>query len=1415
MNLNNNFYTTTEHATYENDASNNQSYETTNVLTTDDTFARHGLTSSDTINIVSNGIETIVTVHADDTIDDFISTLAGLGISSSVHDGKISLQGGANSYISSVGNNIKDVLNLSDSLSFTTITQTITSNTSSDQLESIIRGTATGASELQYLRHEDDSSLSGYDLILQTTSDAGNEFVTLTFSATDSLHDVIDALAQHGLNAYVDSAGRFGVYSSTLTDFDISGALGDFLMGSYTKIYDQGRVNSVSTNLIQQTVVNMDDSTQLSKLNITSGNLLLYQDGTTYTLTIDNTQNVGDFRNLLAEYGIASEVINGRLQLQADGVVYIDSIAGGSNLAQVMGIEHGGWNMGDYSQESKNLFDKQTITHSATMDDKISELTDGAGNNLGVSAGQIYVYQDGTRNVININTNDTLQDLANKLSQYGISMDISSDGKIYFNGNNNSYLTTDGIASGSASNILTKFNVSNNWETRYNSTSETLDYEQQDDVMVDGNTKLVDLKDNSGNSLGITEGNYYVYQNGVRNTESISSDTTVNDFLSTMALYGISTDFDQNGSLSLGGYNETYLATAATGGDNTNAIDVLFESWNFVNIYTTNNLDIPTSVTAAITETTKLSDINEGVYQAGYITVVKDGVQTDIELTADDTVGNLMDELALYGFESVINGNGQLIIKNTGDSLLQTYNGAGAVSNALQLLGIDLNNWVTTNSYESGTINVVSTTTETISADRSTLLSEMGVSAGEYYVWNNGVKYTAFISSDETLGSFIDTLRGFGLETSFVDTGAGSRLSLEGSGDAYIASSNSTDNKSNVVEVLFTNPVSQNYIYQGVQETSRLVTTYSNATEDTLLSHYDSGLLLAEGNLSVNIDGVDTVIQVEADDTIGSLLNKFRALGMEASLADGHIIIQSGYKDMTINVDGTTSNLLATLNMTFRNDLGGYISSADEIEQTVAEEKVISVSNYADFNTQMKLLNISDGTLSVYRNGEKATINIDSEQTFGALSFSLLDRFGDVNIRIDENTGYLEFYSTDPNVSVEVGSTTDTSNFSAITGVSSSGNGTARSARELYCVNSSSVITTAGIFRNGNVVEGTFFIGDEEFTIDDTTTLSSLISQINVSERANATAYWDSVDGKFVIKSRTTGAALVNIEAGTSNFTDIMGFTTSEWADADSDGTPDIGESTATVTRMNIDAQEVGDNARFSINGTYYTSTSNTISSDVSRIQGLTINLKGISEGETTLTVERDKETVANAVSDIVDAYNELIENVDKEVAKGSPLDDQSTLKFLRNQIRSLMTSSLYGTGVFKNLDAIGISLDAATSGNIRTDNINVLTFDKNKFIDAFDADRESLKSLLVGTDANLGIFQRVESVIETAISANSGFFTSAEMSYNKQISNLDNKIEKAKKAVERYRERLEAKFASMDLLISNMQNQYSSFLGF
>lgn len=1412
-----------------NTDSNKQTHEDSNAKLTGDTIISSidGFRNGNGSLIVhkTDGSLISISIDASKTLDEFFEQISQYGIIGSVDSqGVVTITGVGNAYMyqETGGSNLLEALKLSNVV---TNVKTVTVNRTSNTLSHVATVAAKGTTTLENLQDKTGQSitfnaLGKAGLILHAYSDAGNNFATIEFSKTDTIYDVIDKLAEYGIEAKLDADGRFSISSSTLTDFDLSGDLGTFLMGTYTKNYGEDTTNNVSTLLVENTIAKLNDNMKLKDLGISNGLIGAYTpDGNSYNITLDTdkTQTIGDFRNLLTQLGFTSFIDDaGRLNVMGVGNSCLTS---GryvySNILSVLGLTD--WKYEGAKQQSGHLTDTTEVVHKISMSDKLKDLTDSAGVNLGITAGQIYVYQDGTRSALNIDINDTLETLAAKLSQYGISVGISQEGKLYFDGNNDSYLTTDGIITANASNILQKFDISGNWSTRYDSTSKNLNYTENEDKKVSGSTKLSDLKDTNGNNLGITTGSFYVYNSGVRSTETITDDMTVNDLMSTLAKYGLVADFDENGVMSVGAYNNTYLATSALAGDNSNIVNTLFEKWNFVNIYKSNHLDIPTDEIRAITRDTKLADINEGTYEAGYITVVKDGVKTNISLTADDTVGTLMDELALYGFESVINDKGQLMIKNTGDSLLQKYDGTGKASNALELLGIDLNNWINTSTYDSKTLEVTSTTTNDVNASRDTLLSELGVSTGEYFIYNNGVKFTAMISSDETLGSFMDTLKSFGIETSLVDGADGSVLTIIGKGDSYIKKSTSTTNASNVVEKLFTGDAKSSLEYKGLEQTSSIQTTFTAATEDTLVSYFDKpwngSTLTSAGDLTVEVNGQKSTIKISADETFGSLLEKFKALGLEATISkDGQIMIQSGYDTVTILQDGTTSNLLGNIGLTYQKDLGGYSASSTVLEATTSDivEKTLSVANYADGATKMSLLNISDGSLTVYRDGQKATIQIKADETFDQLRTRLSTAFADLDLTFEN--GYLKIFSKDGK-NVEVGSTTDTSNFSAITGIQKDENGNVMSARELYCVNGDSTITTSGIFRRGDITKGTFTIGNAVFTIDDNTTLSGLIAQINSSDEANATAFWDNVDGQFVIKSRSTGAALVNIEAGTSNFTDIMGFTTTGTVDVKKD---DGSIEKQQVSKMNIGTQEIGENAKIKINGTTYTATSNTITSDITRIKGLTINLKGLTkDSSVTLKVERDKETLANAVSGVVDSYNELMKNVDEAIASDGDLKNESTLKLIRNQLRNLMTSSDMGTTVFRNLDSIGISVAAASGNNIATTNSAIvsLAFDKDKFLKAYEADQDAVKGLIIGGANNKGIFTKVEDLVESTLKSVSGYFASTETSYANKIKDLDKKITKANRDVDRYKARLEAKFQSMDMLIAQMQQQYSSFL--
>ena len=338
---------------------------------------------------------------------------------------------------------------------------------------------------------------------------------------------------------------------------------------------------------------------------------------------------------------------------------------------------------------------------------------------------------------------------------------------------------------------------------------------------------------------------------------------------------------------------------------------------------------------------------------------------------------------------------------------------------------------------------------------------------------------------------------------------------------------------------------------------------------------------------------------------------------------------------------------------------------------------------------------------------------------------------------------------------------------------------------------------------NTQIKEGTFTIGGATFKITDKTTLSSLISEINNNDEAQAYAFWDDAAGKLSITSKKEGASYVNIEAGTSNFTDVMGFTTSEWND----------DGTVKSSKMYTDAQELGKNAQFTINGTKMTSTSNTVTSDISRMDGITLTLKKVSteeSGTSTLKVTQDTSGLVEAVKSFVSAYNDVLSNVDEVTANGADLHGETSLTSLRNTIRSYATAkNTPNNGVYNLLSEIGISTSSADGNNLNADT-NSLTLDEDKLKKALEENPESVKSILTGEG---GVLTMMEDAVEQSLKATSGFFDVKTSTLDSDIKKMETKIKKQNTYISTYKAQLEKKFSAMETTIAQMQQNYQSFL--
>lgn len=459
-----------------------------------------------------------------------------------------------------------------------------------------------------------------------------------------------------------------------------------------------------------------------------------------------------------------------------------------------------------------------------------------------------------------------------------------------------------------------------------------------------------------------------------------------------------------------------------------------------------------------------------------------------------------------------------------------------------------------------------------------------------------------------------------------------------------------------------------------------------------------------------------------------------------------------------------------------------------------------AASAVADDNTKLKNLGISDGTLTAYVNGQKYTVNINDTNTLGDLKAKLAG-FG-VKTNIDEN-GVLSFSAQNEGDTIHIGATTDSSNLTSLVGLTQQEDGSYKSTNSLFKATVASKLTSEDSGFNTKIKEGTFTIGGATFKITDKTTLSSLISEINSNDDAQAYAFWDDAAGKLSITSKKEGASYVNIEAGTSNFTDVMGFTTSEWND----------DGTVKSSKMYTDAQELGKNAQFTINGTKMTSTSNTVTSDISRMDGITLTLKKVStekSGTSTLKVTQDTSGLVEAVKSFVTAYNDVLSNVDKVTAKDADLHGETSLTSLKNTIRSYATAkNTSNGGVYDLLSEIGISTSSADGNNLNADT-NSLSLDEDKLKKALEENPESVKSILAGEG---GVLTMMENSIEQSLKASVGYFDVKTSTLDSDIKKMETKIKKQNTNISTYKAQLEKKFSAMETTIAQMQQNYQSFL--
>ncbi len=318
-------------------------------------------------------------------------------------------------------------------------------------------------------------------------------------------------------------------------------------------------------------------------------------------------------------------------------------------------------------------------------------------------------------------------------------------------------------------------------------------------------------------------------------------------------------------------------------------------------------------------------------------------------------------------------------------------------------------------------------------------------------------------------------------------------------------------------------------------------------------------------------------------------------------------------------------------------------------------------------------------------------------------------------------------------------------------------------------------------------------------TVDESNnTLEGLRDSINkagAESGVSATIVTDSNGPRLVLSSSKTGAgediSVVGVSSEEGNVSlSALSFDPSAPASTDPAGAKQITQAA---------------NAKLTIDGLEVESTTNTVDS---AIEGVTLNLKGVTPADAPITVgvELDKAGVKGNVQKFVDAYNKLIGVVNAQTKVTSVGDDKApvtgalvgdaTARTLLNTIRNELVN-VQGNGAIRALTDIGIT----------TQKDGTLAVNSDKLDKALAENFSEVAGLFTGEK---GLATRLNERL-TPYTQTGGVLEQRNKAMSETISSIDKQKEALAVRMTALEARLSKQWYAMDSLVAQLSSTSSS----
>ena len=231
-------------------------------------------------------------------------------------------------------------------------------------------------------------------------------------------------------------------------------------------------------------------------------------------------------------------------------------------------------------------------------------------------------------------------------------------------------------------------------------------------------------------------------------------------------------------------------------------------------------------------------------------------------------------------------------------------------------------------------------------------------------------------------------------------------------------------------------------------------------------------------------------------------------------------------------------------------------------------------------------------------------------------------------------------------------------------------------------------------------------------------------------------------------------------------------------------------------------------------------------------LPGISIDLFSTSDSPVTLTITPDTQTIEDDVADFVVTFNDAVGRIDQydffntETEERGPLLGNSTTSQVRNALFRTIQQKAVGVDTqYQFLSQVGITVGAN----------GTLTFDRNKFNDAYQEDPDAVEDLFTAfagttvttqqiapgvtvttsdqTFSELGFADLFDQLLEGLTNSIDGTVTIADQTIQAQIDATNDRIDLFDERLDRRRESLQREFTAMEVALARLQGQQNAML--